>query len=1048
MGLFCSGIPLHQSDMQHTGREQLQIKEPSMDSPSSNSRLKFRYWLPDASVNASTVAADIKSASSIGAGGIEFVPLYNYGASLAPPPDGADWATYGFGTQAYNEIFKEAMRAARDADMVFDFALGPNQGQGVPAHVGNKGLQWDLAPFNVSVPANGTYNGTIPGWGTGELVALVSAEVLSSSIVHNPASETFGTPSTTSKHLVLKSASLTDHTSQVQEYGTVSLNFNTTSTRNNSYHLFAYYQYQTRAKNLDIETNTTGTIFDNGSYTVDHFSARGAETTIDFWEKHILNDTETRQLLSQVGNYAWEDSLEIKSNISWNPSLPSLFRNITGYDIHKYLPLLQYGNNNPGVQPSYPGDLLCVLDAEDTGRGILNDFRRVLGEGYMSYLSALNTWAQSLGLEYSAQPSYNLPLDMESSIPSVSVPECESLAFNDNIDGYRQFSGPAHLAGQNVISNEMGGDLRKSFRLTLSKLIWQINSAFAGGVNQIVLHGQTYTGNYYDTTWPGYTAFFMLFSDSYNNKQPAWDVSYKGMIEYVSRVQWVLRQGKPRVDVAFLNKASVTDPQFATIYNGTDLVERGYTYGYISPGNLELDGARMEDDVLGSDGPGYRAMVVLKSQNVTRNAVRQLQSYAENGLPVILAGGLPEYYPSGNPSADSENEAAINEALAALQNTTNVHTTASESDDLAEMLDSLALSPLVSIQTNGTWHPIYRTGDSTETDYAFLFSDASSSPSDPTTGNITVQTTKTPYIFNAWTGTRSPLLHYTIDHDKGTLTIPVRLAANQTAIFAFSDNLAEDIDTPSTHATFIPKSVIQYTYTKENGLALHISTSSPSSKTTNRSVHFANGKTHALPSSADNTTSHGVDGTGGGPFALTNWTLTAEHWTAPTNFSAASITAKKYNTTHHIDGPSIPSWLEITRLKNVSGIGYYSTTFSWPPFQLPSMQMNNPSSLGAYLSIPPVTHGLQVAINGYWISGIDFSNPFVDIGPYLISGPNRVDIIVPTVMWNYIQSIYGDIQISGSDPLLTTTGGLPGNMETGLVGEVEVVPYLVSWVDI
>ncbi|KAL4789560.1 hypothetical protein BDV19DRAFT_396920 [Aspergillus venezuelensis] len=986
----------------------------TFSAPSSSTRLKFRYWLPDASVSTSVVQSDIHSASSIGAGGIELLPLYNYGASLAPPPAGADWATYGFGTSPFNDVFKAAMTAAREAGMVFDFALGANQGQGVPSTFGDGGLQWDLAPFNVTVPANGTYTGQIPGWGTGELIGLISAEVLSSSIITNPASETFSTPSTNSTRLVLRSSSLTDHTGRVTKDGTVNLHFNTTSPSKPEYKLFAYYQYQTHTKNLNIQTNTTGTIFDNGSYTVDHFSSRGAQTTIDFWEKYILNDTEVRDLLQEVGRYAWEDSLEIKSNISWTPSLPDLFKEVNGYDLRKYLPLIMFGDNNPGVQPSYPGDIKCILDTPDSGVGILNDYRKTLAKGYQSYLDTLTTWAQSLGLEYSAQPSYNLPLDMESSIPHIDVPECESLAFNDNIDGYRQFSGVANIAGQKVISNEMGGDLRKSFRLTISNLLWQINTAFAGGINMIVLHGQTYSGNYYDTTWPGYTAFFMLFSDSYNDKQPAWATSYPEAIGY--GVQ--------------------KNPMFGTIYQGSDLVEGGYTYSYISPDNFNLSSMVVQDGLLAQSGPGYRALIVTAGQNVTLDAVNKLQDFADDGLPVLLAGGLPGYYLSGTSFESQKDKKTVNAALQALQSSKNVYTIGAT--DVAEKLASLDLAPRVSVTTNGTWYPVYRSDNETETDYIFLFSDSPST----STGNVTIQATKTPYIFNAWNGHRAPVLEYTVDNKTGTTTIPVKLASNQTAIFAFSDNLSHEIDTPSTHAISLPASVKGYNYTSSRGLALHLSPSSSTSTSaseTIQKVHFSNGKTHTLPTLPTGNTNLR-------PITLSNWTLRAEHWSAPSNLSAAHIPAEKNNTTHSLSsyGEYLPSWLEIPGLSNVSGVGYYSTYLSWSA----SGNGSSAGETGAYISLPPSSHGLQVYINGERVLGVDFANPVVDIGSCLVEGKNKVEVVVPTVMWNYIKTLYPDIEIAGSDPLLNTTGSLPSDVETGLIGVVKILPYVVSWVDI
>lgn len=121
-----------------------QVHRGSFENPAARLRPRFRYWLPDASVNAKTVQDNIKSAGEIGAGGVEFLPFYNYGGQLSPAPNGSDWSKYGFGTPAFRELFLAALRAHKEAGLAMDFALGPNQGQGVPADPTDEGLQWDL----------------------------------------------------------------------------------------------------------------------------------------------------------------------------------------------------------------------------------------------------------------------------------------------------------------------------------------------------------------------------------------------------------------------------------------------------------------------------------------------------------------------------------------------------------------------------------------------------------------------------------------------------------------------------------------------------------------------------------------------------------------------------------------------------------------------------------------------------------------------------------------------------------------------------------------
>lgn len=112
--------------------------------PPAVQRPRFRYWLPDGNVDPEKVKSDIQSAGKIGAGGVEFLPFYNYGGQLGPPPVGVNWSTSGFGTPDFIKTFIAGLEAHKESGLSMDFAIGPNQGQGVPADPSNEGLQWDL----------------------------------------------------------------------------------------------------------------------------------------------------------------------------------------------------------------------------------------------------------------------------------------------------------------------------------------------------------------------------------------------------------------------------------------------------------------------------------------------------------------------------------------------------------------------------------------------------------------------------------------------------------------------------------------------------------------------------------------------------------------------------------------------------------------------------------------------------------------------------------------------------------------------------------------
>lgn len=156
-------------------------------------------------------------------------------------------------------------------------------------------------PLSITIPANGSFEGLVPGWGTGQLVALVSAQVLSTLNFSSPGGTIPGQEPTSYSQLVLKHDTLTEWTDHVSLYGHVSLKFPIVE-NGLGYQLFAFYQHLTLHKNLAFTSNNATNVYENGSYAVDHFSARGAKTVTKFWEEHILTNG-VKELLMEVGNY-------------------------------------------------------------------------------------------------------------------------------------------------------------------------------------------------------------------------------------------------------------------------------------------------------------------------------------------------------------------------------------------------------------------------------------------------------------------------------------------------------------------------------------------------------------------------------------------------------------------------------------------------------------------------------------------------------------------------------------------------------------------------
>jgi hypothetical protein len=102
--------------------------------------------------------------------------------------------------------------------------------------------------------------------------------------------------------------------------------------------------------------------------------------------------------------------VEIHTNTYWTPDLTRAFKKTHGYDIGKYVMLLAV-DNGIGFGAVYPDRV--YTDEEDRGEGYVADYRATMSSLLTDYYKHLVKWSEKyLGMEFSAQVGYNLPVDM------------------------------------------------------------------------------------------------------------------------------------------------------------------------------------------------------------------------------------------------------------------------------------------------------------------------------------------------------------------------------------------------------------------------------------------------------------------------------------------------------------------------------------------------------------------------------------------------------------------------------------------------------------
>ena len=421
-----------------------------------------------------------------------------------------------------------------------------------------------------------------------------------------------------------------------------------------------------------------------------------------------------------------------------------------------------------------------------------------------------------------------------------------------------------------------------------------------------------------------------------------------------------------------------------------------------------LPEAYVQDGTLAPARQAFKAMIVRGNDTLTVPGVQRLADFAHQGLPIIFSGGLPQNLTGYNVSGTEY----VRSTLAGLVCLKNVHIVPYE--NLAASLNTLGIQPRTRVDTDRIWYTYWRDDADASASYVFVYNDAWDSEigEGASSGAVTFETTGVPYMHDAWTGAVSPILGY--QRTKCTTTIPLSLAGNQSMIIAFHHDATTST---GTRLLSLPSTVFSAEQSGGNGSNLITVKAARSTET----VLLSNGATMSLPIPAP-------------VMNLKDWTLVIESWTSPSDPGADQTVAAKSNSTHQISGKLKP-WNQIDdSLADVSGRGFYTTTFSWPP--------SHGKADGAMLDLGAYVNTARVWVNGHRLPPLDCTAARTDIDEFLVDGDNALEVVVTTTLGNALRPIYENVKSSGTLWL----GPEPIAQDYGLVMPVSVVPYRTTTV--
>ena len=249
----------------------------------------------------------------------------------------------------------------------------------------------------------------------------------------------------------------------------------------------------------------------------DHYSAEATRLHLDAVGAPLIDAVGAERIGS-----VFCDSLEVYA-ADWTPALPTEFAARRGY----------------GCQDSL---WLLIADHPDAAAFKIDYFRTLTELGEENFLVDHGDWAHERGVLLRVQ-SYGEPPVSLSSYRHVDLVEGEQWGWT-RLPMTKWASSAAHHLGVDVVSSETWTWVHApSFRATPLDLKGEAHEHALAGINQFVGHGWPCRSG----TSPGIGWIFYA-SGAFDDRN-AWWPAMPGLMHYLQRLSWLLRQGEPVRDV-------------------------------------------------------------------------------------------------------------------------------------------------------------------------------------------------------------------------------------------------------------------------------------------------------------------------------------------------------------------------------------------------------------------------------------------------------------------------------------------------------------------
>jgi len=414
-------------------------------------------------------------------------------------------------------------------------------------------------------------------------------------------------------------------------------------------------------KVVRIGRTTTGMklAFGNGLVT-DYLNPAAMEKHYEQGIKPLLGDAGA--LVGKAWQYSIEDNFEADLMYSWTPKMLDEFQTRRGYDPTPYLSALA-------------GEIVDSVEITDR---FLADVRRTIADcaadqhygrwAELAHADGLKVRAEAGGQHHPRlffndglmnQGRVDVPVAefweielwkenqwAQADHHAVTAPGWMDAAQNVNA---KQAASAGHLYGKPLVAAEAftSGGRRARWGTAPADLLQHANTAFCEGINALCIHGSATSGP--ENGQPGKSVFGGIH---FNHNQTWWNQGAEGLLRYLARCSYMLRQGLFVADVLYYGGDEV--PNFVPPKNIAP--SRGFGYDY-DDCNTEVLLTRLsvrDKRIVLPDGMSYRVLVLPDRPVLPLGAARRIQELVDAGATVI--GPKPQRTPglTGYPASEKE----------------------------------------------------------------------------------------------------------------------------------------------------------------------------------------------------------------------------------------------------------------------------------------------------------------------------------------------------------------------------------------------------------